>query len=190
MLVLRPKQVDISMLFPKPTVTGDQQTNAVFLSGERKQAIRTSALIPPTKRVDEINKDIFQAQLKNVLYVIYYVFDVTKLMPLRTKYSIELSRDLDDAAVSLLIENGLDMKFPTICDTWKTQNAKNKEMTRKSVFEGKQLADKRLNDDKPLVENALTREIITRILGISSYVILSEFCLLKKVLTFPQFVEP
>ena len=168
--MLRPKQVDISMLFLEPTVAGDQQANAVFLSGERKQAIRTSAPVPPAKKVDRVNKEIFQLQLKSVLYVTYYLSDVTKLTPLRTKYHIELSRDLDDAAVSLLIENGLGMKFPTACDTWKAQNAENKEVTRNSISEGKRLVDKQLNDDKPLVEDVLTREIIRRILGAFPYV--------------------
>ena len=177
------------MLFPEPTGSGDQQPNVVFLSGERKQAIRTSARIPPTKTVANVNKEIYQAALKNFLYVTYRLSDVMKLKPLSTKHSVELSRNLDDAAVSLLIENGLDMKFPAACDAWKAQNAKNNEVTRKSAFEGKQHVDEQLKDDRPLLENMLTREIIRRILNVSPYVMLSEFCLSKRVLIFPQFAR-
>ena len=179
-LVLRPKQVDISTLFPEPAVAGGQPTNAVFLSGERKQAIRTSTLIPPRKKVAEFNKEIPQVQLQNILYVTYYLSGVMKLTPLRTERFIELSRDLDDTAVFLLIENGLGTKFPTVCEAWKVQNAKNKEVTRKNVSEGKQLVDQQLKDGQPLLEDMLTGEIIRRILDTSPYVIQPEFHLLKR----------
>ena len=179
LLVLRPKQVDVSMLFPESAVAGGRPTNAVFLSGERKQAIRTSTLIPPRKKVAEFNKEIPRVQPQNILYVTYCLSDVMKLTPLRTKHFIELTRDLDDTAVYLLIENGLGNKFPTACEAWKAQNAKDKAVTRESISEGKQLVDQQLKDSRPLLEDMLTGEIITRILDTSPYVIPREFCLLK-----------
>ena len=188
--MLRPKQVDVSMLFPEPAVAGGQPTNAMFLSGERKQAIRTSTLIPPREKVARFNKEIPRVQLQNILYVTYYLSDVMKLTPLRTKHFIELTRDLDDTAVSLLIENGLGIKFPTVCEDWKVQDAKNKEVTRKSVSEGKQLVDQQLRDDQPLLEDMLTGEIIERILDTSPYVVPHELCLLKRFQFSHSLLDP
>jgi len=63
--MLKPKQVDLSMLFHEHVVTGGQPTNPVpvFLSGEKKQAVYTSTLTLPASKV------VSQVQLQDYLYV-------------------------------------------------------------------------------------------------------------------------
>jgi len=63
--MLKPKQVDLSMLFPEHIVTGGQPKNPVpvFLFGEKRQAVYTSTLTPPASKV------VSQVQLQNYLYV-------------------------------------------------------------------------------------------------------------------------
>ena len=180
--MLKPKQVNLSMLFPKPTAAEGHPTNPVpvFLSGETKQAVRTSTLIPPTKTVKRISEELYPTQLQHYLYVVSRLFNPMKLTSSRSKNSIELSRDLDDSAVSLLVENGLRDRFPAACDAWKARNTESKDVTRKSVFEKKQLVDKQLKNDQPLLKDALAREITRRIMGAYPYVLLLEFHLSKQ----------
>lgn len=170
------------MLFPEPAVAERHPTNPVpvFLSGEQKQAVRTSTLIPPRETVETVSKEIYQVPLQNYLYVAFHLSNPISLTLSRsTKYSIELSRDLDDPAVSLLIENGLYKRFRSACDAWKARNSENKEAFWKNASENRQLVDKRLKDDQLLLEDVLTREITRRILDAYPYVLLFEFCLLK-----------
>jgi len=94
-----------------------------------------------------------------------------KLTLSRSKHSIELSQDLDDSAIFLLVENGLCNKFPAACDAWKARNTNSKEIAQKSVSENRQLVDKQLKGDKPLLEGALAREIARQILGACPYVL-------------------
>ena len=108
-----------------------------------------------------------------------------KLTSSRSKYSIELSQDLDDSAVSLLIEHGLGSRFPTTCNAWKAQNNKSKEATRKSIFEKKQYIDKQLKNDQPLLEDTLAREIIRRILDKLPYVLLFDSVCQNNILMLP-----
>jgi len=178
--MLKPKQVDLSMLFPEPIVAEGHPTNPVpvFLSGEQKQAVRTSTLIPPRETVEKVSKEIYQVPLQNYLYVASHLPNPMRLTPSRsTKYSVELSQDLDDSAVSLLVENGLHKRFPSACDAWKARNTESKEVARKSVSENRQLVDKQLRDDQPLLEVALAREITRRIMNAYPYVLLFEFFL-------------
>jgi len=180
--MLKPKQVDLSMLFPEPVVAEGHPTNTVpvFLSGEQKQAVRTSTLIPPREKVEEVSEEIYQLPLQNYLYVASHLSNPMRLTPSRsTKYSIELSRDLGDSAVSLLVENGLHKRFPSACNAWKARNAESKKVFQKSVSENRQLVDKQLRDDQPLLEDVLAREITRRILNAYPYVLLFEFCLSK-----------
>ena len=62
------------MLFPEPSVAEGQPTNfvPVFLSGEKRQAVRTSVLIPPAKKVEKFNGECNRTQLQNYLYVSSY----------------------------------------------------------------------------------------------------------------------
>lgn len=83
--------------------------------------------------------------------------------PLRSGYSIELSQDLDDDAVSLLIKNGLETRFPTACATWKARTSENNETVRKRILEEKQRANEGLGNDKSLLEGTLAREVTRRI---------------------------
>jgi len=180
-LILNPKQVDLSMLFPEPVVAEGHPTNPtpVFLSGEKKQAVRTSTLIPPRETVEKVKKEINRVQLQNYLYATSYFSNMMKLTPSRSKYSIELSQDLDDAAVSLLVDNGLQRRFPAACDAWKTRNANSKEISQKSISENRQLVDKELKDGQPLLEDTLAREITRKILDAYPYVLLFKFHLTK-----------
>jgi len=88
---------------------------------------------------------------------------------------IDLSNDLDDVAVSILINNGLGSRFPAICDSWRSGNAKNKETTQKCISEGKQQVDEKLKNDKLLLEDSLAREMTRRILDACPYVVSSRF---------------
>lgn len=142
----------------------------VFLSGERRQAVYTSTFIAPVKTVGEVKKEVNQVQLRDYLYVTSHLSSTMKLTPLRFNYSVELSQDLDDSAISHLIEGGLKSRFPNACDAWKDQNTKNTETVQKSVFEKKKLVDKQLKDDQPLLEDALAREIIRRTMVAYPYV--------------------
>ena len=162
------------MLFPEPSVATERDPTSsvpVFLSGEKRQAVRTSTLIPPVKRVEKINRECNHTQLQNYLYVSPCPYNTTTLIPSRSKYYIDLSQDLDDTAVSLLIEHGLGKRFPTACDTWKSRNAENKEIVRKSIFEEKQRVDEILKNERPLVEDTLARGIARRILDAYPYVL-------------------
>jgi len=182
--MLNPKQVDISIIFPELNTAEGHPSSPMpeFLSGEKKQAIRTSVLIPPVKRVGKINWECNHTQLQNYLYVLqFYPHSTTTLILFRSKYSIDLNRDLDDAAVSLLIENGLGDRFPTACDTWKSCNAESKENTWRSISEKKQNINEELKDNQPLLD-ALVREITRRILEVHPYVF--NLSLKHKSLTF------
>ena len=185
--MLKSEQVDLSMLFPVHTVTEGPSTDPapVFLSGEKKQAVHTSTLIPPVKTVGRVNKEVNQLVLQNYLYVTSHLSSAIKLISSRSSHFIELSQDLDDAAVFLLVENGLGKRFPTACDAWKAQLTTSKDTTWKSICEGKQGVDKKLKDDQPLLEDALAREIAKRIVDAYPYVLPFEFHLLKQQLTFP-----
>ena len=180
--MLKPMQVDLSMLFLEPTVAEGQPTNhvPVFLSGERRQAVYTSTLIGPVKTVDKLKKEVNRVQLQDYLYVTSHLSSPMKLTPLRSKYSIELDQDLDDSAVSLLVENGLKRRFPDAYHAWEIRNTESKKTAQKSVFENKLNVDKHLRDDQPLLEDALTREITRRILDSYPYVLLFEFYLSKQ----------
>ena len=172
--MLKSKQVDLSMLFPEPNVAEGHPMNSVpvFLSGEKRQAVRTSTPIPPVKTVEKVKKDCNNIQLQNYLYVTFHLCDTVELTPSRSKYSVDLSKDLDDAAVSLLIEHGLGSRFSTVCHAWKTRNAENKEAARKSIFEGKQRVDEELKNSQPQLEDMLAREVSRRILDTYPYVFL------------------
>ena len=183
--MLKPKQVDLSMLFPEPIVAEGHPTHPMFLSGEQKQAVCTSTCIPPMKTVKKVKEEVYRAQLKNYLYVIFHLSNPMKLTPSRSKYSIELSQDLDDSAVSLLVENGLCDRFPAACNAWKAQNTKSKVVAQQSVFEKKKLVDKVLKNDQPLLEATLAREIGMRILDAYPYVLLFKFHLSNEVLILP-----
>jgi len=104
-------------------------------------------------------------------------------MPIRSKYSIDLSEDLDDAAVSLLIEHGLGRRFPTVCGAWRSRNSENEEASRKRISEEKRRVDEQLREDRPKLEDGLSREMIRRILDAYPYVLLHGFHLLCTVLT-------
>lgn len=85
-------------------------------------------------------------------------------IPLRSRYSIELSQDLDDAAVSLLIENGLDKRFPVACAAWKLETSESSAIAQKCALEKKKLVDEKLINDKSLLEDTLARELTRGIL--------------------------
>ena len=61
------------MLFPEPSVAEGHPTNStpVFLSGEKKQAVRTSTPIPPVKNVEWIKKECSAVRLRDYLYVTF-----------------------------------------------------------------------------------------------------------------------
>ena len=95
-----------------------------------------------------------------VICVSCYLCNSTKLIPSRSKYSIDLNQDLDDVAVSLLIEHGLGKRFPSACDVWKARNTENKETLQKDIFKEKQRVDEWLKNDQPLLEDMLAREMV------------------------------
>lgn len=72
-LTLMPKQVDLSMLFPEPSVSDGHPVASmpVFLSGEKRQAVYTSTPIPPVKTVEKVNKECNHFQLQSYLYVTF-----------------------------------------------------------------------------------------------------------------------
>ena len=146
-----------------------------FLSGERRQAVLTSKLIPPRSRVENVDREINYPQLNEYLYVTIQLYDSLKLTLPRSKYFIKLNQDLDDTAVFLLIESGLENRFPTACATWKSQNSKSKEIAQVSAVERKKSVDEELRRSKPLLEDILAREMIRRILEAYPYVSLTQF---------------
>jgi hypothetical protein len=147
----------------------------VFLSGEKRQAVHTSTLIPPVKTVEKVKQDCNHIRLQTYLYVISHLYGTIKLTPSRSKHPIDLSKDLDDAAVSLLIEHGLGSRFPTACDAWRSRNTESKKATWKSISEGKRRVDEELKNDQPLLEDALAKEVTRRILDACPYVSLTKF---------------
>jgi len=165
------------MLLPEPSVADGHPViyMPVFLSGEKRQAIRTSTPIPPAKTVEKVNKECNYTQLQNYLYATFRLCNETELTLSRSKHSIELSKDLDDTAVSLLIEHGLGKRFPDPCSAWKARNAESERIARKNITEGKQLVDVQLKNDQPLLEDILAREIAREILRAYPYVLLSKF---------------
>lgn len=142
----------------------------LFLSGEKRQAIRTSKHIPPTKNFKEINKQINPVQLNDYLYVISQPRCEIKLTPSRSKYSVHLCQDLDDDAVSLLIKNGLGKRFPTACDTWKSRTSGGRKLTQENIRAKKKEVEEELLKDQPLLEDTLAREMVRRILETYPYV--------------------
>ena len=179
------------MLFPKPGVAEGHPTTSmpVFLSGEKRQAVRTSTLIPPGKTVKTANWKCNRVQLQNHLYAIFHLCDTIELMLPRSKYSIDLSRDLDDAAVSLLIYHGLGNKFPTACDGWASRSAKSKAMAQKEVLEGKRRVDEQLENDKPLLGATLAREMTRRISDAYPYAFFLSFWK-NETIMLVQFARP
>jgi hypothetical protein len=105
-----------------------------------------------------------------------------KLTLSRSKYSVDLSQDLDDAAVSLLVENGLNSRFPAACEVWKSRNAESRATTKKSIIEKRKDVDEQLKMDQTLLEGTLAREIVRRILEKYPYVLLFQFCFEIQVL--------
>ena len=75
----------------------------------------------------------------------------------------------------LLIENGLGSRFPVPCVTWRSSNAKHKEVTQKCIYEEKRKVDEKLKNDRLLLEDTLAREVVRRILDACPYVVFSEF---------------
>ena len=73
--MLKPKQVDLSILFPKSSLAEGQLTTLtpMFLFGEKRQAVLTSTLIPPVKRVEKINRECNRINFQNYLYVSCYL---------------------------------------------------------------------------------------------------------------------
>lgn len=176
---LTSKQVDLSMLFPEPNIVGGHPTDStpVFLSGEKKQAVRTSVRIPPMKTVKRVSRECNSVQLRDYLYVAFHLCGVVGLMPSRSnKYFLDLSDDLDDVAVSLLIQQGLGTRFPAPCGTWRSHNAKSKETARRDTLEGKRQVDEQLKNDQPLLEGNLARVVTKRILDVCPYIFLSFTC--------------
>ena len=144
----------------------------MFLFGEKKQAICTSTYIRPEKKVLSANKDCSRVWLEDYLYVSCLLRGVVILTPStsRSKYIVELGEGLDDVEVSLLIENGLKNRFPVACDTWKSQTSKSEETLRKQIAEKKKRVDEELDNDRPLLEDTLTREVARRIWEAYPYV--------------------
>lgn len=171
---LTPKQVDLSMLFPEPSVSdGHPWTSMLaFLSGEKRQAVCTSTTIPPVKIVEKVNWEYNHIQLQNCLYVTFCLCYATELTPSRSKYSIDLSKDLDDTAVSLLIKHGLGKRFPDPCSAWKAQNFESGRITQKTIAEKKQFVDAQLKNDQPQLDDTLARGIVKEILNTYWYVLL------------------
>ena len=97
------------------------------------------------------------------------------LTPQRSKYLIDLSNDLDDAAVFILIDHGLGNRFPAPCISWRSHNAKSRETTQRAIQEGKRQVDDQLKNDRSLLEDILTREMMRRILDACPYVTLAGF---------------
>lgn len=174
-LILTLKQVDLSMLFHEPSLVEGCSTMStpMFLSGEKRQAVYTLSLIGPEKRVIEINEVVDSISLNNYLYVNCPLSDVAILTTSRSKFSIELDEDLNDAAVSLLIENGLKKRFPAACEVWKCRTSKSRETAQKCMFEKKKRIDEELGKDKSLLEDSLGREVARRILKVCPCVLLS-----------------
>jgi len=143
-------QVDLSMLFPEPSVVEGlaAMTTPVFLSGEKRQAVYTTTSIRPEKKTEKFNKEVNRVLLNDYL----------------SKYYIELSQDLDDAVVLLLVENGLRERFPAICDAWKSQLYESKATARKCVLEKKKCLDEEIKNDKSLLEDTLAKEVTRKIL--------------------------
>jgi len=165
------------MLFPEPSAADGHPVNPtpIFLSGEKRQAVRTSTLIPPVKKIEMVNKECNRFQLQDYLYVTSNLYSATELTPSRSKYSFDLGEGLDDAAVSLLIKHGLGSRFPTVCDAWLSRDAESKESARKCTFEGKQSVDEQLKNDRPFLEDTLAREVTRRILDAYPYASLFKF---------------
>lgn len=80
--MLKPKQVDLSMLFPEPSVAKGYPTNPVpvFLLGEKRQAVRTSTLIPQVKTVEKVNRECSSVQLRDYLYVTLHLCENVDLI--------------------------------------------------------------------------------------------------------------
>lgn len=175
--MLSSEQVDLSMLFPEASVVEGSLTTSmpVFLSGEKRQAVYTSTFIPPEEKVEKLTGEVTRVLLNNHLYVISQLCSTTKLTLLRSKSFIDLSTDLDDAAVSLLIDNGLKSRFPTVCSAWKVHNSEIKDATQKSIHQKKKDVDEELRNGKPLLDDALAKEILRRILDAYPYVTPIEF---------------
>lgn len=65
------------MLFPEASVIEGHPTTSmpVFLSGEKRQAVYTSTIIPPVKGVEKVDGEINQVRLRNYLYVAFKLFN-------------------------------------------------------------------------------------------------------------------
>jgi len=61
------------MLFPEPSSAEEHPMSStpVFLSGEKKQAVRTSTLIPPVKKVERVKRECSAVLLRDYLYVTF-----------------------------------------------------------------------------------------------------------------------
>ena len=165
------------MLFPEANDIEGHPTvpMPMFLSGEKRQAVLTSAFIPPVKKVVKVGGEINQVQLKNYLYVTSKSYNPMKLTLSRSKCSIGLSGDLDDDAVSLLINNGLKTRFPTVCGAWELHKSESKEVTQKSILEKKKQVDEDLKNNQPLLEDTLAWEITRKISDAYPYVLPTQF---------------
>ena len=137
----------------------------VFLSGEKRQAVCTSTPIPPVKTVEKVNRECSHIQLQHYLYATFCPCNATKLTLSRFKHFIDLSKDLNDTAVSLLIEHGLEKRFPSPCSAWKARSAESERITQKTIAEGKQSVDAQLKNDQPQLKDILAREIVKEILN-------------------------
>lgn len=149
----------------------------VFLSGEKRQAVRTSTPIPPEKKVERVNKEWNHTLLQSHLYVTFHLCSTMKLMQPRSKYIVDLSKDLDDVEVSLLIKHGLGSRFPTACDAWKSRNIGSEETAQQRISEEKRRIDEELRNDQPWLEDILAKETTKIILDVCPYASLPKFYL-------------
>jgi len=71
------------MLFPEPSVAEGHPANPVpvFLSGEKRQAVRTSTLIPPVKNVETVKRECSAVRLRDYLYVSFRLCNNVLLIP-------------------------------------------------------------------------------------------------------------
>jgi len=70
--MLKLDQVDLSALFPEPSIADGPQNNSVpvFLVGEKRQAVYTSTHIPQVKTVEKVSRECSSVRLRDYLYVI------------------------------------------------------------------------------------------------------------------------
>jgi hypothetical protein len=131
-----------------------------LIRGETAQAILTNHFVPAKFEEREIRDESFSpVKLKSLLYVPASGELLPSDLHFSAQGSIRLSPLLFDEGITILMENGLQSRFPEPFKAWKSRNDSEKQSIDSAGRQEEQEAIKKLNDEAAQM-GPMLREII------------------------------